>query len=45
MRNPESGIPHVGKQNLSSGIYLYRLEVIGAGNIPTFSDFKENDSN
>jgi hypothetical protein len=26
---------------LSSGIYLYRVEVIGEGNIPRFSDMKK----
>lgn len=41
MKIPESGNPHIGKQNIASGIYLYRIEVIGAGNIPTFSDLKK----
>ena len=26
---------------LSSGIYLYRIEVIGNGNIPVYSDMKK----
>ncbi len=28
-------------RHLSSGIYLYRIEVIGEGNIPRFSDMKK----
>ena len=28
-------------QNFASGIYLYRIEVIGEGNIPRFSDMKK----
>jgi len=35
-----SGQYAVGKQ-LASGIYLYRLEVIGEGNIPRFFDMKK----
>jgi hypothetical protein len=29
------------KGGLASGIYLFRLEVIGKGNIPIFSDMKK----
>ena len=43
-----SSIPHSGGQNpasniqnLASGIYLYRIEVIGEGNIPVFTDMKK----
>ena len=38
-----SGIqyPVSGIQNLASGIYLYRIEVIGEGRIPVFSDMKK----
>ena len=28
-------------QSISSGIYLYRIEVIGENNIPKFSDLKK----
>jgi hypothetical protein len=28
-------------KGLASGIYLYRIEVIGKGNIPVFSDMKK----
>jgi hypothetical protein len=31
----------VGNNRLASGIYLYRIEVIGEGNIPRFSDLKK----
>jgi hypothetical protein len=30
-----------GKSDLASGIYLYRIEVIGEGNIPVYSDMKK----
>ncbi len=36
IQNPASGI-----QNLASGIYLYRIEVIGEGKIPVFCDMKK----
>ena len=35
-RKPETGIGH-----LASGIYIYRIEIIGEGNIPRFSDMKK----
>ncbi|MBE0539410.1 MAG: hypothetical protein IH620_06830, partial [Ignavibacterium sp.] len=41
IQHPVSGIPQSGRQNLASGIYLYRIEVIGEGNIPRFSDMKK----
>jgi hypothetical protein len=28
-------------ENLSSGVYIYRIEVIGEGNIPRYSDMKK----
>jgi len=28
-------------KGLASGIYLYRIEVIGKGNIPVYSDMKK----
>ncbi|MCC6254745.1 MAG: hypothetical protein IT276_07520, partial [Ignavibacteriaceae bacterium] len=36
IKNPVSSI-----QNLASGIYLYRIEVIGEGNIPVYSEMKK----
>ena len=38
-----SGIQHPvsGIQDLASGIYLYRIEVIGEGRVPVFSDMKK----
>jgi hypothetical protein len=36
IKNPESSI-----QNLASGIYLYRIEVIGNGNIPVYTEIKK----
>ena len=36
VRSQNSGIG-----NLASGIYLYRIEVIGKGNIPVYSDMKK----
>ncbi|MBP9580682.1 MAG: hypothetical protein IT276_10655 [Ignavibacteriaceae bacterium] len=36
IKNYESSI-----QNLASGIYLYRIEVIGGGNIPVYTEMKK----
>ena len=36
IKNPVSSI-----QNLASGIYLYRIEVIGEGNIPVYTEMKK----
>src|SRR5690606_18008543 len=36
IKNQESSI-----QNLASGIYLYRIEVIGAGRIPVYTEMKK----
>jgi hypothetical protein len=36
IKNQESSI-----KNIASGIYLYRIEVIGEGNIPVFTDMKK----
>ncbi len=43
-----SGIPHSGGQNpvssingIASGIYLYRIEVIGEGRIPVYTEMKK----
>ena len=36
IKNPESSI-----NGLASGIYLYRIEVIGDGNIPIYTDMKK----
>jgi hypothetical protein len=33
-------IYQIQKSNIASGIYLYRIEVIGEGNIPVYSDMK-----
>ena len=30
-----------GYEDIVSGIYLYRIEVIGEGNIPVFTDMKK----
>ncbi|MBS4034138.1 MAG: hypothetical protein KGZ85_06710 [Ignavibacterium sp.] len=38
--NVGNGLPSV-PDNLASGIYLYRIEVIGEGRIPKFSDMKK----
>ena len=38
--NVGNGLPSV-PNNLASGIYLYRIEVIGEGRIPKFSDMKK----
>ena len=36
------GLIHQTQQKqLVSGIYLYRIEIIGKGNIPRFSDMKK----
>ncbi len=34
-------MPDTGIRNPASGIYLYRIEVIGEGNIPVYSDMKK----
>jgi hypothetical protein len=34
-------IHQIHKNDIASGIYLYRIEVIGKGNIPRFSDMKK----
>ncbi len=36
IKNPVSSI-----QNIASGIYLYRIEVIGEGNIPVYTEMKK----
>jgi hypothetical protein len=38
--NVGNGLPSV-PDNLASGIYLYRIEVLGEGRIPKFSDMKK----
>jgi hypothetical protein len=38
--NVGNGLPSV-PNNLASGIYLYRIEVIGEGRIPVFTDMKK----
>ena len=37
--NVGNGLPSV--PNLASGIYLYRIEVIGEGNIPVYTEMKK----
>jgi hypothetical protein len=34
-------MPDTGYRNLASGIYLYRIEVVGEGKIPVYSDMKK----
>jgi hypothetical protein len=38
--NVGNGLPSV-PNNLASGIYLYRIEIIGEGRIPVYSDMKK----